>query len=524
MTNHLILIEKEQPVNLGDQTLFEEDARNKTKADHVDSSITTSISKKSIKERRFFSLPKVERQGIQPVPEDERPHTRKVDNFTLWFSINTNWIPLSLGMLATQIYHINFWQGLVCIILANMIVAIPGKSIFTTFGSQYGLRQIVITRYSYGLIPCHILTSLNIIAFIGWGVIDTILGAQLLASIQLHNNVTVNFPLWVAVLVIIVGTLVITIFGYHMLHFFERWTWLPLWIMFFIILGLSVHHIDLSATSSNTAEDIGDVISFFTTMASAFPIWVQCAADFTVKQPANSNRLLIAVLNYFGAIIPTILLEIFGLALGTAIAEPTQNPTWEAAYDSDNVGGLAAAILEPLSGFGKFCLVLSAFGMIVHVAPNSYGCALQVQSLVPGFYKIPIWIFILVVTTIIAVASIAGSENLASIIQTVLPLQVYYIGPYVTVLLVEHYVFRRGHYPVEIWNSRKELPIGLAATFITMGAYGIAFLGANQSWFSGPAAKHISDHGGEIGLWITFVFAVFFYPPARYIEKRIFGR
>ena len=232
-----------------------------------------------------------------------------------------------------------------------------------------------------------------------------------------------------------------------------------------------------------------------------------------------------ATLNYFGAIIPTILLEIFGLALGTAISSETNhNSSWRAGYDSYGVGGLAAAILEPLSGFGKFCLILLAFGMIVHVAPNNYSCALQIQALIPGFHKIPIWVFILVATSITAVASVSGAEHLASILQAVLPLQIYYIIPYLVILLFEHFLFRRGHYPVEIWNSRKQLPVGITATVTTLCAYGLGFLGANQSWFKGPAAKHIGEHGGEVGLWITLMFSIIFYTPIRYLEKRYFAR
>ena len=178
-------------------------------------------------------------------------------------------------------------------------------AIFTTFGLRYGLRQIVIARYSYGLLPCYILSAFNVFAFIGWGVIDIILGAQLLASVQIqHADVSTNsFPIWAAVLVIIAATLIITIFGYSMLHFFERWTWLPLWIIFFIVLGLSVPHLDLSMRSNNNADsaDIGDVISFFSTIASSFPIWVQCAADFTVKQVGllRTRNLFFSCVGYF---------------------------------------------------------------------------------------------------------------------------------------------------------------------------------------------------------------------------------
>ena len=79
------------------------------------------------KTKKWFSLPEVDRQGIVPIPDDQRPHTRLMDNFTIWFSINSSWVPLTIGMLATLLYRITFWQGLLCIIFANIVAAIPGN-------------------------------------------------------------------------------------------------------------------------------------------------------------------------------------------------------------------------------------------------------------------------------------------------------------------------------------------------------------------------------------------------------------
>ena len=225
-----------------------------------------------------------------------------------------------------------------------------------------------------------------------------------------------------------------------------------------------------------------------------------------------------------GAIIPAILFQTLGLSLATAIAEPTQNPSWRAGYESNSVGGFVNAILKPLSGFGHFCLVVLLLGVLTNILPDVYGGALAMQAIAPGLYKIPLWVFTISMVIIVAIVSIAGGQHVPSLLQVVLSFQVYYVAPYAAVILIEHFVFRRGHYSIEVWNTRRELPIGLAATLTTMGAYGFAFLGANQSWFQGPLARRIGDHGGEVGLWVAILFAACVYPPARYVEKRIFRR
>ncbi|KAI8143536.1 permease for cytosine/purines, uracil, thiamine, allantoin-domain-containing protein [Fennellomyces sp. T-0311] len=489
--------------------------RKEQRTINTDTGSTTAL----ISEKRWLSVPKVEQQGITPTPEDGRPHTRITDNFTLWFTVNTNSICLSFGIIGMRLYHISFWEGFTCIVIANALSAIPG-AIFTTFGPRYGFRQIVIARYSFGLIPTSILSAVNTFAFLGWGVVDVILGAQLLNEVQPSGQD--SFPLWAATLIIVGVTLAVTIFGYNFVHFFERWSWIPLWIIFFILFGMSVHHIDFSTLTSSS--DVGDVLSFFSLIASAFPIWVQCASDFSSKQPSTFSRPLVALLAYFGAIIPVIVLETLGLAIAVGISQPNENPTWYYGYENNSVGGLVSAVLAPLSWFGKLLLLLLAFGMIVHIVPNNYSVALMMQATVPGFYRIPLWVFSIFVAIVIAVASIAGAEYLATILQSLLPLQMYYICPYATIVMLEHYVFRRGQYRIESWNSLKELPVGLAAVASTVVSYGVALLGARQSWFVGPIAKKISEHGGEIGLWISLVVAACSYLVFRYIERRIFGR
>ena len=125
MSDHHAFIERQNSlIELREQELKENDTKRMNDIDTTD-----AISEEPKKRKRWLSLPEVEQQGIKPIPEDERPHKRIVDNFTLWFTINTNWIPLSLGMLATEIYHIQFWQGVTCILIANIIFTIPGMFI-----------------------------------------------------------------------------------------------------------------------------------------------------------------------------------------------------------------------------------------------------------------------------------------------------------------------------------------------------------------------------------------------------------
>lgn len=48
------------------------------------------------------------------------------------------------------------------------------------------------------------------------------------------------------------------------------------------------------------------------------------------------------------------------------------NPDWATAYNDGSVGGLLGAVLAPVGGFGKFCLVLLALSIVANNIPNNY--------------------------------------------------------------------------------------------------------------------------------------------------------
>ena len=54
------------------------------------------------------------------------------------------------------------------------------------------------------------------------------------------------------------------------------------------------------------------------------------------------------------------------------MAATVANPAWADAYKKGSVGGLIGAVLDPVGGFGKFCLVLLAFSIVANNIPNNY--------------------------------------------------------------------------------------------------------------------------------------------------------
>lgn len=72
-------------------------------------------------------------------------------------------------------------------------------------------------------------------------------------------------------------------------------------------------------------------------------------------------------------------------------------PTWEAGFDNGNsVGGLIAAVLSPLGGFGKFLTVLLALSIPSACAPTMYTFASSFMTVATFFARIPRWVYVVI--------------------------------------------------------------------------------------------------------------------------------
>lgn len=111
-------------------------------------------------------------------------------------------------------------------------------------------------------------------------------------------------------------------------------------------------------------------------------------------------------------------------------------------------------------------------------------------------------------------------------LQTLLSVIGYWTVIHITVVMEEHFIFRRGwkSYDLDAWNNPAGLPFGWAA----IGAFLFGFLGAalgmKVTWYAGPIASLIGKSGGNIGHELTFAFSGLVFPVFRWIEKRYGGQ
>src|SRR5213080_3713980 len=193
----------------------------------------------------------VETHGIERVSPKTRTHVRVIDNFTMWLSANLVISTIGLGALAVPIFSLGFWDSVAVIIIFNALGVLP-FAFFSTLGPKLGLRQMTISRFAFGWVGGIIMALFNVAACIGWSVVNVIIGGQLISS--LSNGA---IPSWVGILIIAVLTTLVSIYGYRYVHRYERYAWIPMSIIFAIMVVVAAPHLSIVAsTNTTTAAEI----------------------------------------------------------------------------------------------------------------------------------------------------------------------------------------------------------------------------------------------------------------------------
>lgn len=270
------------------------------------------------KRQSCWKMFKMENQGIEPVPPDQRPHTRIWDNFTIWFSVSTTLAYVLLGMLGWQLYRLAFWQAFVCIVIGNMICSLPGinwehvnkrrlmayftGAFFSTLGFRTGLPQMVLVRYSFGYHGGKLVSVLAWINNAGWMIINIIQSTQFFAA--MGDTGQPVLPMWAGVIILAALTWIICLVGYKLIHSLQRWLWIPMWTAFGLLYGLGLTRAGpISSVLSNPEAESTAVMSFFALIYSATALWPLAAGDFTVKQVCRVIIFVPLCSNFFASFI-----------------------------------------------------------------------------------------------------------------------------------------------------------------------------------------------------------------------------
>ena len=450
----------------------------------------------------------VETHGIERVSPKVRVHTRIRDNFTMWLSANLVLSTVSLGGLAIPVFGLGFWDSVAVIVIFNALGVLP-VAFFSTLGPRLGLRQMTISRFSFGWVGAAIMAVFNVAACLGWSAVNVIIGGQLVAAVT-HNAI----PRWLGILIIAALTTLVSIYGYRYVHRYERYAWMPMAVLFLIIAIVAGPQVHIVPTPAFDATEIASLVSFGGAIYGFATGWSSYAADYNVNQPEDTPPIRVFSMTYLGVFTACVLLETLGMALTTI-----------PSLHGKSGGELLAGAVTPLGGFGTLIVGLLALSVVANNIPNDYSLALSTQVISRSFQRVPRWAWTLAGSIIYVAISLPAASNFNLTLEGFLLIIAYWLGPWSAVLLLEHFLYRRGVYDADDWNTPSRLPLGLAAIAAMVAGLVGVYLGAAQVYYVGPVAGLINKpYGMDVGFELGIVLAAIAYVILRPVELRRTGR
>ncbi|MCJ1287648.1 hypothetical protein MMC26_007000 [Xylographa opegraphella] len=436
----------------------------------------------------------IELQGIDRIPEEEKRPPSIINIFLLWWSLNVHVGVVPLGLL--------------------------GPIFGLTLGQSLGLRAIATSRYSFGWWGAKLCSVLNVIVGGGFAVVNYVVVGQVLSAVSDYT-----MSITVGIVIIAVISYIVSVFGFRLIHTFEKYSWISTFILFCVLIAQAAPNIDPNAPGFDTG--LGYAGSFLSIVAINFSNssgWCSISSDYYCNYPAKTPAWKIFALSFFGVVIPTT----FSVTIGAAIGVPvflTEYAPYADAYNQHSLGGLIAEIYHPV-GWSKFCLIMLTFSVLGNNIAINYSSGLSLQLLGYYFHAVPRFIWSLLVAIVIAVLAIAGQESLETIVNNFVSLLGYWTVSFTIILLLEDKVFRRRDgYILTSWNQPENLPPGIAAVLALLCGYlGGGVPGMSQTWYIGPIALLFGPYGGDVGVYMSGAITLLVYPIARTIEKKHFGR
>ncbi|KAJ3061210.1 hypothetical protein HDU98_002866 [Podochytrium sp. JEL0797] len=453
-----------------------------------------------------------ETRGIEWVPPEEREKKNLWDNFLLWFSVNIAVTIAPVGTLAGVTLGLGTRDALLTIFFFNAF-ACATVGFLATLGPATGLRQMIITRFSFGWSAAIFISLLNVITQLGYSVISVLVGGQTLCAVW------TSLPGTWGIIITSALTVLVCFFGYKAVHVYERYSWIGVLIIFCLMYGSGKGNYTVTESTVEGQDLIASVLILGGVVFGTAAGWGPIASDYNMTLPESTSRTTVFSMTFFGNFLALCLIESLGVVMTSAFAT---NTAWSDAYTL-SWGNLMS---ESLSIYGDgwrifFMIVLASSAVTVNI-PTTYSMALSIQALHPTLAAVPRAIWVLVGAIAYTIAAVIGQNSFFSFFQNFMAVLSYWVALYVIVLFEEHFLFRGGVYNASEYNDASKLPVGWAGWSATAVAAVAAVLGMSQVWYEGVVAKAIG--GGDLGFELVMLFSGVVYPVVRYFELRHYGR
>jgi NCS1 family nucleobase:cation symporter-1 len=433
----------------------------------------------------------VEPHGIEPVKDSER-HGHPFNAFTLWFGANVEFATMTTGALMVSLFGLSFWQGIISVVIGN-VIGVIFLATLSTFGPQMGLPQLIQSRRAFGFAGNYLPAALNFIAGVGWFAVNTVLGVFALDWI-FHLGFVVSL------IIMAVIQIIFAIYGYNLIHAFEKIMSVILTILFLIVTIFALQHINPGFALNTKAPAFSGLSgSLILSIGVAFSYilgWMAFASDYTRYLPKDTSSSKVFWNVFLSTFISCVWIE--GLGVGLATIRSINVPT-------DLVTNLLPYAL------GVFAMIAVAVGTITANVLNIYSGALSVLTIDLSAIRAIFpkrWVAALVLGVLGTILCFVGQSGYYTKYSDFLLLLAYWVAPWLAVVFFDYLVVHRGAKGLSPFYDRSR-GVGPGFWAFLIGILvSIPFF--NQSIYTGPIA---SAHPGlgDISYYVSFVVAAVIY-------------
>ncbi|WP_239028272.1 purine-cytosine permease family protein [Pseudonocardia acidicola] len=426
----------------------------------------------------------VEPFGVDHIPDGER-HGKPRSQFFVWFAAGLNFPIVLLGFSASA-YGLSLGPAIAAIAVGTLLGSVL-MAVMSRMGVRLGVPQQIQARGPLGFLGNVLpVAYINVFAGVGWSAVTAILGGKAFSALT-------GAPFWSGALGLTAIVMVISVYGYNMIHYFQRLLSIVLAVLFVMITVVAVargsiaegHAVAVKATGT------GGWITFAGFFLAFLVAWAPFASDYSrylPDSPASARGT--AWFTGIGNFVTLFWLGTLGVLVGNGVG-----------------GADAIEALRELTGpFAVPALIAVTLSVLAQNFLNIYGGAISIQTLRIPVSRTQGVILMSMLSFAVCLWGEAGVEDKFSIF---LNLTSYFIAPFAAVLLVDF--FRGGRSDrsriPELYDTTRRLEWGAVAWAVGVLA-SVPFW--DSSIYVGPFAEAFPAWG-DISMVVAALVAVLVY-------------
>ena len=436
-------------------------------------------------QEHYASGLKIESHSIDQIPACER-HGRPSGLSLIWFGASMQVTTAAAGSIAVVIGLPLPW-ALLALLIGN-VLGVAVMAAHSAQGPTLGIPQMIQSRAQFGFYGAIVPLVLVAGMYLGFFALSAVLGGAALAAWWGVN-------LRLATVLVSVLCAVLAIFGYRMIHQFERLISLTcgLGFLYLTIRLLTVHHVGSVWHSGNVP--FGVFLLGITLSATWQITYAPCVADYSRYLPESTSKKATFFSTAAGSVIGSYWVMAFG-AIAFAVAPKL--------FDGGSVSFFTGPGTSHTSGLIALIIV---GGIVALNVLNLYGMFMAATTTVTAIWPMQMReraraSFVLISAGIGTVLAISVTSNFLANFENFILFLAYFLIPWTAINLTDFYLVRKARYD----TSSVFTPSGIygRVDWRTMVAYLVAIVVEvpfmRTTFYAGPMVSHLG--GGDIS-WIV---------------------